>query len=128
MTEQRLADRRRRLTEQVFDYALEGIMVTGPDQTIEWVNPAFETTTGYSAREAVGQTPVLLHSGHHDSDFYRRMWSELKENGFWKGEIWNRRKDGEIYQSGSISAPSETMRAISSTTLHLCRHQQSSHH
>ncbi|MES9901197.1 MAG: EAL domain-containing protein [Sedimenticola sp.] len=97
VTEQRLADRRRRLTEQVFDYALEGIMVTGPDQTIEWVNPAFETTTGYSAREAVGQTPVLLHSGHHDSDFYRRMWSELKENGFWKGEIWNRRKDSEIY-------------------------------
>jgi len=61
------------------------------------VNPAFERTTGYSAGEAMGETPSILKSGRHDSNFYEQFWTQLREAGVWTGEIWNRRKDGSVY-------------------------------
>jgi len=82
---------------QVFDNTIEGIMITDVDGTIQSINPAFTTITGYSAAEAVGNNPRMLHSGRQDSDFYQQMWQALTENGEWHGEIWNRRKNGEIY-------------------------------
>ncbi|MES1982029.1 MAG: diguanylate cyclase [Pseudomonadota bacterium] len=75
----------------------EGIFVTDAHGVILRVNPAFIRITGYTAEEAVGQTPRLLKSGRHDADFYAAMWESVRRTGLWHGEIWNRRKNGEIY-------------------------------
>ena len=73
------------------------ILVTDAAQRILRVNAAFSTLTGYSADEAIGQTPRLLKSGRQESAFYKAMWESLSHVGHWQGEIWNRRKNGEIY-------------------------------
>jgi len=75
----------------------EAIMITGPDERIIRVNKAFETTTGYSADEVIGHTPHMLSSGKHDQAFYETMWQQIAGTGHWEGEIWDRRKNGEIY-------------------------------
>ncbi|WP_353114859.1 EAL domain-containing protein [Nitratidesulfovibrio sp.] len=101
----RAAERQARLFERVFRNALEGICITDPEGTIVAVNPAFTTITGYPAEEAVGATPRILKSHHHDSAFYEDMWRTLVEDGRWEEEIWNRRKNGEVYPEWlSISA------------------------
>jgi len=94
---QRLAEERSRLYATVFTDASEGMVITDCDNVIAAVNPAFATITGYGPEEAVGQKPQLLHSGRHDNDFYRRMWTQLRAHDQWRGEIWNRRKNGEIF-------------------------------
>ncbi|EXF46852.1 sensory box protein [Pseudomonas sp. BAY1663] len=81
----------------VFATTQEGVLVTDPQQHIVHVNPAFSRITGYSAEEVLGQTPRLFASGKHDTGFYQRMWQALDGEGAWSGEIWNRRKSGEIY-------------------------------
>lgn len=86
-----------KLGARVMDYAMNGIIVTDADARIQLVNPAFTRLTGYSLRDVVGKTPHVLRSGRHDADFYAAMWSDLKTKGEWQGEIWNRRKTGEIY-------------------------------
>lgn len=86
-----------RLSDAVFTNALEGLVVTAPDGTILTVNPAFTQITGYRREEVIGQNPRLLKSGRHDAAFYTALWRELLANGHWRGEIWNRRKDGSIY-------------------------------
>lgn len=73
------------------------IMVADVDKRILRVNQAFTTLTGYSAEEAIGQTPALLKSGRHDPMFYQQMWDSLSANGHWQGEIWNRRKSGSVF-------------------------------
>lgn len=73
------------------------IMVTDVNQRILRVNKAFTRLTGYAAEEAIGQTPGMLKSGRQDPDFYAEMWRSLSHSGHWQGEIWNRRKNGEIY-------------------------------
>lgn len=75
----------------------EGVMVTDAHNRILRVNHSFTEITGYSNEEAVGKTPGMLHSGRHDSTFYRNMWEVLKQKRFWSGEVWNRNKNGEIY-------------------------------
>ena len=85
------------LAETIFKATDEAMLITDADQIILSVNPAFERVTGYSAAEAVGQTPKLLSSGRHDMSFYSEMWKTLLEGGHWHGEIWNRRKNGELY-------------------------------
>ena len=87
----------KRIAAAVFDSTSEGIMVTDARQRIVQVNPAFERTTGWSREEAVGETPALLHSGVQDPAFYAAMWQSLQQTDAWEGEIWNRRKDGEVY-------------------------------
>src|SRR5450759_4449072 len=72
-------------------------MITDADAVILRVNKAFTETTGYTAEEVVGQTPRLLKSGRHDSEFYRVMWETIDRTGSWPGEIWDRCKSGEIY-------------------------------
>jgi diguanylate cyclase (GGDEF)-like protein/PAS domain S-box-containing protein len=72
-------------------------MIVDAQVRIEYVNPAFTRITGYAAAEAIGQTPNLLKSGRHEAEFYEKMWAELTEAGHWQGEIWNRRKNGEIF-------------------------------
>jgi len=73
------------------------IMVTDERGTVLSINPAFREITGYGEEDILGRTPALLSSGRHDPAFYAGMWSALKDNGEWQGEIWNRRKSGEIY-------------------------------
>jgi len=73
------------------------VMVTNWRGMIEGVNDAFTAVTGYTAEEAFGKNPRLLKSGRHDAAFYREMWRALKEAGAWQGEIYNRRKNGEVY-------------------------------
>jgi diguanylate cyclase (GGDEF)-like protein/PAS domain S-box-containing protein len=75
----------------------EAIVVTETDGTILRVNDAFSSITGYGEEEAIGRTPKLLSSGFHDMRFYRAMFRKLKKDGRWQGEIWNRRKNGEVY-------------------------------
>ncbi|MEB2327634.1 MAG: EAL domain-containing protein [Pseudomonas sp.] len=81
----------------VFDSTQEGVLVTDPEQRIVHVNPAFSRITGYAIEEVLGQTPKLFASGQHDRHFYRDMWRSLRSTGAWSGEIWNRRKSGEVY-------------------------------
>jgi diguanylate cyclase (GGDEF)-like protein/PAS domain S-box-containing protein len=80
-----------------FEHMREGVMVTDAQHRIVQVNQAFERITGYDAEEAIGQTPGLLNSGRQSPDFYREFFRSLNESGEWRGEIWNRRKNGDIY-------------------------------
>lgn len=75
----------------------EGVLVTDAEGVIIRVNDAFSQLTGYEPKDVVGKTPAILNSGRQDKVFYQVMWSELKNNGYWLGEIWNRRKNGEEY-------------------------------
>jgi len=86
-----------RLAEQVFESTLEGVMVTDLKGNIQRVNPAFTMLTGYAHDEVVGRNAKLLSSGRQSAAFYGDLWQRLREHGHWKGEIWNRRKDGELY-------------------------------
>jgi diguanylate cyclase (GGDEF)-like protein/PAS domain S-box-containing protein len=86
-----------RLAASVFETTHDGIMITDEEGTILSVNPAFSQITGYSAQEAIGETPRLLKSEHHDQAFYDALWSSLISKGYWQGEVWNRRKNGELY-------------------------------
>lgn len=102
---QRAAEARLRLYATVFSSASEGITITDAATHIVAVNPAFSEITGYAEQEVIGKTPALLSSGRQSRDFYRQMWIELDSLGMWRGEIWNRRKDGAIYLEWlSISA------------------------
>ena len=85
------------LARQVIEAALDGVMIVDEQGQIEYVNPSFSRLTGYDQAEVIGQNPRLLKSGRHNDDFYARMWAELIDVGHWQGEIWNRRKDGEIF-------------------------------
>jgi diguanylate cyclase (GGDEF)-like protein/PAS domain S-box-containing protein len=85
------------LAAGVFTHALEGIMITAADATIIDVNDAFTRITGYGREEAVGHNPRFLSSGRHDRHIYEAMWAALAESGHWSGEVWNRRKDGEVF-------------------------------
>jgi diguanylate cyclase (GGDEF)-like protein/PAS domain S-box-containing protein len=81
----------------VFEYSKEGIIVTDADNKIVSVNRSFVEITGYSAEEVIGRNPNILSSGHQGRDFYERMWAEIAETGSWQGEMWDRRKNGEVY-------------------------------
>jgi len=89
--------RRLKLASSVFDSASEGITIADTNGTILDVNAAFTTMTGYSREEVIGKNPRLLQSGRHDAKFYAQMWQSLKDTGKWQGEIWDRRKSGEIF-------------------------------
>lgn len=85
------------LAASVFSHAREGILITDAQANIVDVNETFTHITGYSRSEVLGQNPSLLQSGRHGRAFYEQLWNDLKAKGFWTGEIWNRRKNGEIF-------------------------------
>ncbi len=97
ISERLIAEERQKLAASVFDNAHEGIMITDPVGRIIEVNATFSELTGFSRAEAIGQTTELLRSGHHDASFYREMWQTIKTRGYWRGEVWNRKKSGEIF-------------------------------
>jgi diguanylate cyclase (GGDEF)-like protein/PAS domain S-box-containing protein len=85
------------LARKVIEASLDGIIICNPQGIIEFVNPAFSQLTGYSFDEVIGKNPRLLKSGRHDETFYHKLWNALAADGVWQGEVWNRRKTGEIY-------------------------------
>ena len=97
ITAQRQAEEQLRLAARVFESTREGVIVTDAQTRILSVNRAFSDITGYSAAEAIGQTPRLLSSGRHDRTFFQQVWHAVVTQGHWQGELWNRRKTGEIY-------------------------------
>lgn len=103
-----------RLAAKVFESSVEGIVITDAETRILRVNQAFCDITGYEQSEAIGLTPKILQSGRHDNEFYADMWQGLHQNGYWQGEVWNRRKNGEIYPEWlSISAVKNSFGEIS---------------
>ena len=95
--EQRWAESGLQQAAVVFESTTEGVTLTDLNGTIVAVNRAFVEITGYSAEEAVGRNPRILQSGRHDETFYRDLWATVSASGSWRGEIWNRRKNGELY-------------------------------
>lgn len=104
ITDRKKAEQELHIAATAFD-SQEGMLITDARHVILRVNNAFSEVTGYEADEVVGQTPAILQSGRHDAAFYEHMMQTLEENKYWQGEIWNRRKNGEIYpQSLTITA------------------------
>lgn len=97
ITDRKRDEARLQQAASVFTHAFEGIMLTTATGVIVDVNAAFSRITGYSRDELLGKLPSLLKSGRHDTGFYAAMWAQLHEVGYWQGEIWNRRKNGEVY-------------------------------
>ncbi len=105
LTERIRGEDKSRLAATMFESTHEGVMITDAKGRILAVNQAFTRVTGYEEEEAVGHSPSLLRSGYHEPDFYAVIWRALDEAGHWQGEIWNRRKNGEVYpELLSISA------------------------
>ena len=86
-----------RLSAAVIRSTHDGVVITDLEHRILRTNPSFSVITGYTEAEVLGNTPNLLHSLHHDAAFYQQMWGSIETCGFWQGEIWNRRKNGELY-------------------------------
>ncbi len=104
ITKRKADDAAQRIAAVAFE-SQQGMLITDAQTVILRVNKAFTDLTGYSADEAVGQTPSLFKSGRHDAYFYAEMWERIERSGAWQGEIWNQRKSGRVYPSHlSISA------------------------
>lgn len=86
------------ISAKIINYTDEGICITDTNGIIQKVNPAFTKITGYREEEVIGKTPSVLQSGEHDQSFYKDMWDQMLTKGIWKGPIWNKRKNQEIYQ------------------------------
>ncbi|MCR2804060.1 sensor domain-containing diguanylate cyclase [Paenibacillus soyae] len=82
---------------QMIDHMLNGAILTDKSKRIIYVNPAFTQLTGYTLDEVLGKNPNLLKSGRHDQAFFRDLWHQVDTIGYWVGEVWNRKKDGEIF-------------------------------
>ena len=96
ITARKQAEAELRIAASAFE-TQDGILITAADNTILRVNRAFTDITGYSAEDAIGKNPRILKSGHHDANFYKTMWASINSTGAWKGEVWNRRKNGATY-------------------------------
>jgi diguanylate cyclase (GGDEF)-like protein/PAS domain S-box-containing protein len=96
ITESKRTEEELRIAAVAFE-AQEGIMITNADKMILRINQSFTDITGYSAKEVVGQMPHIFKSGRHNAAFYAEMWECIKRTGSWQGEIWDQRKNGEIY-------------------------------
>lgn len=97
ITEARRAEEDLRRAALVFEHTVDGVMVTDREGVIRSVNSSFTRITGYESREVVGRKPNIVKSNHHPPEFYAEMWRALLVDGEWDGEVWNRRKNGEMY-------------------------------
>ncbi len=113
ITERYLVEEKLRLSAKVFESSGEGIIITDAAARILSVNRAFTEVTGYSVEEAIGRTPAILKSGRQEETFFCGMWHDISQQGYWNGEIWNRRKNGEDYPEWlGISAVKDTNNRI----------------
>ncbi len=114
ISERKRDEEKLRLWATVFENSGEAVMITDADNRIVLVNEAFTRITGYAADEVVGHNPSLLGSGRHDHAFFQQMWQSLRSRHHWQGEIWDRRKNGEVYPKWlGISAVSDAGGALS---------------
>lgn len=105
ITERKRAEAQNLLLATAIEQAVETVVVTDHEARIQYVNPAFTRTTGYSREEALGQNPRVLKSGQHGAQFYQALWSALGKGELWQGEFTNRRKDGTLYIEEATIAP-----------------------
>jgi len=105
ITERVQAEGQMKLQAHALESAANAIMITDTEGNIQWVNSAFQTLTGYSAEEALGQNPRVLKSEKHDERFYENMWATICAGEVWSGEIVNKRKDGTLYTEEMTIAP-----------------------
>ena len=105
ITDRKQAEAEIRKLQQAMDQSANAVVITNHEGTIEYVNPAFTRMTGYSAEEAIGQTPRILKSGYHPPEFYQQMWETLIQGQTWQGEILNKRKDGSLYWERETISP-----------------------
>ncbi len=105
ITERTQIERVKERLLRAVDQSGEAIVITDPEGTIQYVNPAFIAITGYSFEEAVGQNPRVLKSGKHSADFYRQMWSTLTSGTTWHGQLYNKKKDGTCYTEDATISP-----------------------
>jgi len=88
---------RRRENEAAFAAMAEGALIADENANIVWVNDAFCSIYGYAREDVIGRNPRILKSGRHGAEFYRAMWDKLAATGHWRGEVWNRRKNGDVF-------------------------------
>ena len=114
LTAEKRAKERLQLAASVFESTTEGIIITDSNQTIMAINRAFSEITGYTEAEVIGKNPKMLSSDRQPPEFYGELWSIIQREGKWRGEIWNRRKDGEVYpELLSVSAVRDDENRIS---------------
>jgi PAS domain S-box-containing protein len=123
ITDQRCTEAQRRdalarvaLLSRAVEQTADSVMVANREGIIEYVNPAFEATTGYTRDEAIGQTPRILKSGQHDSDFYRRLWEQILAGRPFRETIVNRKKAGELYWAEQTITPIKNDDGVSLTS------------
>lgn len=97
LTDQKRSQQQLHLAARVFEGAGEGIIITDGQCRIVSTNRAFSRITGYAAEEVLGRNPSMLSAGRHGGDFYRDMWADIVARGHWQGQVWNRRKSGEVF-------------------------------
>ena len=97
ISKRKQVEEEQRMAASVFASTQEGILITDAQRNIIDMNPAFNNITGYSRDEVLGKKPSLLKSGLHDASFYENMWQAINRQGYWRGEVWNRKKGGEIF-------------------------------
>ncbi len=105
VTARKKAEERLRLLEKALEHSAHGVVITDRNGVIQYVNPAFTRTTGYTPEEVLGKTPRVLKSGRHSPEFYRHLWSTILSGKVWEGRIINRRKDGTLYYEEQTIAP-----------------------
>jgi PAS domain S-box-containing protein len=105
ITERKRAEAERERLSRAIEQVAEVVVITNAKGQIQYVNPAFEALTGYTSEEAIGQTPSLLKSGHHDKTFYCAMWETLRSGKTWQGTLVNRKKDGTYFTEETTISP-----------------------
>jgi PAS domain S-box-containing protein len=105
LTERKRVEEDLRKLSRVIEQTASTVLITDPQGVIEYVNPRFTETTGYSAQEAIGQRPSILKSGHTLPSDYRRLWETITHGATWHGEFLNRRRDGSVYWESAIISP-----------------------
>ena len=105
ITERRRAEESHTRLTTAIEQSAETTMITDPNSTILYVNPAFEKTSGYTREEAIGHNPRFLKSGKHDAEFYRQIWAVLGRGDVWSGRLINKKKDGTLYEEDASISP-----------------------
>ena len=105
LTDRKRAEEELMRLSTAIEQSVETILITDPEGNIQYTNPAFEKTTGYSLKEAIGNNPRMLRSGKHSNDFYKSMWDTISHGNVWSGHLINKKKDGTLYEEDATISP-----------------------